>query len=155
MAKPTGTIGPNRVSVQADGRIEHTFERIEFSKKKDEVEVMITHDFIASMNQLMAPSGMTWFMSNPVQNPENDFDFTITLPDGHPAWLELMEIAPLELFGGFEKVPASYKPYDLAEIIVGMIRKKGPRTIPRPRAMLANYTCSRTSPIGGSRRARA
>lgn len=82
MAKPTGTIGPNRVTLGQDGNLEHTFDRIVFPTKKDEVEVMITNDFIASMNRLMSTQGgMTWFMSNPAQNPENDFDFTITLPN--------------------------------------------------------------------------
>lgn len=35
-----------------------------------------------------------------------------------------MEIAPLALFGGYHKVPAKYKPYELAKIISGMIMKK-------------------------------
>lgn len=125
MAKPTGMIGPNKITVASDGAVEHAFQPVPFSTKKEEVEVLIANDFIASMTQLMTAQGGTrWFMSNPVQNAENDFDFTITLPDGMLAWLELMEIAPLHLFGDHQHVPAKYKPFDFAKIIVGMIMKK-------------------------------
>ena len=125
--KPTGTLGPNKVTVQPDGIIAHSFEKIAFPKEKNAVEEVIVSNFISSMNDLMSQSRMKWFMSEPIQNSENDFDFTITLPNGSKAWLELMEIAPLELFGGYDKVPGKYKPYDLAKIITSMIMKKAVR----------------------------
>lgn len=63
-------------------------------------------------------------ISEPQPNPEQDFDFTVTGLDG-PAYLELKEIAPLDLFGPtFEKAPAMYNGYDLAQNIAGMILKK-------------------------------
>lgn len=125
--KPTGILGPNKLTVETDGTVSHSFEKIVFPKEKDVVEVLMVSDFISSMNMLMSQSRMKWFMSEPVQNSENDFDFTITLPNGNKAWLELMEIAPLELFGAYDKVPAEYKPYDLAKIITAMIMKKAVR----------------------------
>ena len=127
MAKPTGTLGINKVIVQENGTVAHSFEKIIFSKTKDEIEAMMVDSFISSMNALMLPHGIEWFMSNPVPNIENDFDFTVTLPNGNKAWLELMEIAPLHLFGGYEKVPPKYKPYELAQIILEMIMKKAVR----------------------------
>jgi hypothetical protein len=125
--KPTGTIGFNRVDVQSNGDATNSFVKLEFPNEKEAIETMMAGDFITSMNIKMAPTGMPWFMSEPKQNIQNDFDFTINLPNGSTAWLELMEIAPLELFGGFDHVPASYKPYDLAKIVVAKIMKKAVR----------------------------
>lgn len=115
------------MTAQPDGTARHSFEKIDFPKEKDAVEVLMVSDFISSMDNLMSQNGMKWFMSEPIQNSENDFDFTVTLPDGSKAWLELMEIAPLKLFGGYNKVPGKYKPYDLAKIITAMIMKKAVR----------------------------
>ncbi|SFR85652.1 hypothetical protein SAMN05216570_0040 [Dyella sp. OK004] len=122
--KPTGTIGINRVDIHLDGDAIHTFVKLDFPPEKDAIEMLIAQDFVTSMNAKVAPTGMLWFMSEPTQNTENDFDFTITLPNGNTAWLELIEIAPLELFGGFDHVPADFKPYDLAKIITAKIMKK-------------------------------
>jgi hypothetical protein len=74
--------------------------------------------------------------SKPHPNPEQDFDFTVTGPDG-PAYLELMEIAPLDMFGTtFDKAPPLYNGYDLAQNIALKILGKSSRySDPTPKAL--------------------
>lgn len=122
--KPAGTLGVNRVDMGPDGTPSHTFERFPFPSEKEAIEVMMARDFIESMHRQMASFGVPWIMSDPWQNSQDDFDFTISLPNNRTASLELMEIAPLELFGGYNGVPPDYKPYDLAQVINAMIMKK-------------------------------
>lgn len=123
MAKPTGDIGFTRAIVVEGGRVEVSFEKIAFPTSKDEVEGFIVQDFLSSMNAALAPHGETFIFGGPTKNIENDFDFNVQSKHG-PAYLELMEIAPLELFGGYSKVPPKYKPYDLAQITVKKILGK-------------------------------
>jgi hypothetical protein len=75
-------------------------------------------------------------ISDPHPNPEQDFDFTVTGPDG-PAYLELMEIAPLEISGTtFDKAPPEYNAYELAQYIAQKILEKSSRyTNPAPRSL--------------------
>jgi hypothetical protein len=80
--KPTGTMGVNRVKVEAGGTASHSFEKIEFPKEKSDIEALMVSDFLSSMNRVMSQEGTRWFMSDPKQNHENDFDYTVTLPDG-------------------------------------------------------------------------
>lgn len=143
MAKPTGDIGPTRATVVEGGNVEIAFEKIAFPKSKDEVESFIVQDFLASVGKALGPHRETFILGNPTKNAENDFDFNVESKHG-PAFLELMEIAPLELFGGgYNKVPPKYKPYDLAQIVVAKILGKAKRysgDIGRPLFLLAYIT---------------
>jgi hypothetical protein len=127
MKKPTGDIGPTQATVVEGGSVEVTFEKIVFPKSKDEIESLIVQDFLASVSKALATHGETFIFCNPTKNRENDFDFNVDSKHG-PAFLELMEIAPLELFGGgYDKVPSKFKPYDLAQIVVTKVLKKATR----------------------------
>jgi hypothetical protein len=60
----------------------------------------------------------------PEQNAENDFDFTLTTRTG-VAFLDLVEVAPLEAFGGsYENVPQILRVGDIAGSAYSLIRRK-------------------------------
>lgn len=104
--KPTGTIGPVRLSGEG-----LEFQQIDFPRTKDEVEAFIVRSFLNSSGSLPLA------IDNFSQNEQNDFDFTINTSEGRK-YLELMEIAPLEnLRGSYQSAPSKYKPYDFAEYI--------------------------------------
>ena len=124
MAKPTGIDGFFRVQMDAQGTITGGFEQIPFSSEKSEVERQVVVNFIASMNKHLAKSGDSFICWNPTQNEENDFDFTVDTHRG-PAYLELMEVAPLS--GPYEKAPASYKSFEFASVILEGIKRKSER----------------------------
>jgi len=143
MAKPTGQIGPTRATVVEGGNIEIAFEKIAFPSAKDEVESFIVQDFLASVGKALASQGEAFIFDSPTKNTANDFDFSVQSKQG-PAFLELMEIAPLELFGGgYDKVPPKYKPYDLAQVVVKKVLGKAKRysgNIGRPLFLLTYIT---------------
>ncbi|THJ22736.1 MAG: hypothetical protein CAF45_008960 [Nitrospira sp. CG24E] len=124
MAKPAGKSGFFQARVGADGEIVGYFERIPFAKEKAEIETYMVERFIVSMNKGISKTGDRFFLDNPRLNPEDDFDFTVSSPNG-PAYLELMEIAPLA--GSHEKAPSAYKPYDFGKVILSGIRDKSNR----------------------------
>lgn len=143
MAKPTGDIGPTRATVVEGGNVEITFEKIALPTSKDEVESFIVQDFLTSVGKELAPHGETFIFGSPTKNAENDFDFNVESKHG-PAFLELMEIASLELFGGgYDKVPPKYKPYDLAQVVVRKVLGKAKRysgNVGRPLFLLTYIT---------------
>lgn len=124
MAKPTGVSGYFGVQVGADGEVTGGFEQVPFSEEKTAVEERIVDRFLASTNKHLASSGDRFIFSDPKGNPEADFDFTVTSANG-PAYLELMEIAPLS--GPYSDAPASYKPYEFGKAILSGIMKKSAR----------------------------
>ena len=124
MAKPTGTSGFFRAQVGADGQVVGSFEKIPFSEEKAAVEKHMVERFIASMNKHLAKMGDRFFLADPQSNSEDDFDFTVSSPNG-PAYLELTEIAPLT--GPYEQAPAKYKPYDFGKAILSGILEKSNR----------------------------
>jgi hypothetical protein len=97
---------------------------IALPKSKVEVERTVVERFIASMNRRLAKNGEQFFLSDPRQNAENDFDFTVTSPKGD-AFLELMEIAPL--MGPYDKAPPRYNVHEFAESIFRGILEKSQR----------------------------
>ncbi|WP_026732350.1 hypothetical protein [Fischerella sp. PCC 9605] len=124
MAKPTGELGYLRASIDENCELKSSFEKIHFSKEKDAVEQHIVSCFINSANKEINQSGETFFLSNPVKKPLDDFDFEVSTPKG-TAYLELMEAAPLErIKGGYAHAPQSYKPYDFAQNIFKKILDK-------------------------------
>lgn len=121
MAKPTGTSGLFRTTVDQSGTVSGAFEKIAFPESKDDVEDLFASRFIQSMNKHLATAGEKFILADPIRNVENDFDFTVTTSGG-PAYLELLEAAPLT--GKYENAPASYKPYDYAQSVLAEIQKK-------------------------------
>ena len=124
MKKPTGKIGPFRVSIDDQGDIVGSHQKISFPETKDGIEEYIVERFIFSANEELSKSGEKFILSNPSKNEIDDFDFNVTSPKGG-AYLELMEAAPLErVNGGYEKAPSKYKPYELATNIFEKIKSK-------------------------------
>ena len=121
MAKPTGVSGFFRAETDAQGQLSGRFVQTPYSAEKSEVEAQMVVAFIASMNKLLVLSNESFFLSNPRQNKEDDFDFTVDSPTG-PAYLELIEIAPLQ--GPYASSPHNYRPYDLAQAILNGIKSK-------------------------------
>jgi hypothetical protein len=121
MAKPTGINGPLKIGVDADGMGAIEFEQVNFPSEKSDIERMVASAFVRCIGQMAGPGGETLQITDLVQNPEDDFDFTVTMPDG-PAYLELMEAAPLH--GPYKKAPAHYKPYDYASQVLAQIGEK-------------------------------
>lgn len=140
MAKPTGISGFFCAHVTADGQIVGSFEKTPFSEDKAAVENQIVDRFIASMNKPLATSGERFCLADPQRNDENNLDFTVTTPSG-PAYLELMEIAPLR--GPHEGAPAQYKPYEFGKaILLGILKKSNhyPKNIGRDIFLLLYVT---------------
>lgn len=140
MAKPTGISGFFRVQVVSDGRVSGGFEQTHFSEDKALVEERIVDRFLASMNKHLASSGDRFIYADPKRNPEADFDFTVSAPNG-PAYLELMEIAPLA--GPYAEAPPSYKPYEFGKAILSGILEKSaryPRNMRRTLLLLTYVT---------------
>lgn len=121
MAKPTGTSGSFKATVDQLGSVSGSFEKITFPESKDDVEYFFASRFIDSMNKHYSAFNETFFLSNLTRNLENDFDFTVTSLN-EPAYLELLEAAPLR--GKYESAPSSYKPYKYAQLIFNEILKK-------------------------------
>jgi hypothetical protein len=91
-------------------------------EEKEAIELWMAENFVRSY-----PSDGKPIFSNPRQNKESDFDFTVPTDCGD-AFLELMEIAPLEAFGGsFENVPPAHNAKKLADAIIKGILKKSRR----------------------------
>jgi len=140
MAKPSGIDGFFRVGMNAQGQVTGGFEQIPFPREKSEIERQMVANFIASMNTHLSKSSDAFIFWDPVQNEENDFDFTVETSHG-PAYLELMEIAPLS--GPYETASASYKPFEFANVILEGIKRKSeryPKTMDRDLFLLLYVT---------------
>lgn len=121
MKKPTGKSGPYTAKVTLAGDVIGAFEKISFPKDKDNIEEYIVSCFIYSG---VKKFGEYFPISNPHKNKLDDFDFSITTPKGE-AYLELMEVAPLELYkGGFESATNMIDRYDIAEFAHSKILSK-------------------------------
>lgn len=59
----------------------------------------------------------------PVQNPENDFDFTLPTKSGSE-YLDLAEVAPLDGVRGYANAPANYNAGEFAESAWTVVKKK-------------------------------
>lgn len=123
--KPKGVLGPISAKVVAPDVIDVSFEQIHFPKGKDDTETFVVVRFLRSADKAFrASTGHPFFIANPRKNTLDDFDFDVDTPIG-PAYLELMEVAPLEKTqGGYAGAPASYKPYEFAEYVTAKVMKK-------------------------------
>ncbi len=124
MTKPTGTVGSHKTEINKDGSVSGFYEKVPFPEYKDDIEEFVAKRFIGAMNRNLFKDGDTFILANPVRNVENDFDFTVSTPNG-PAYLELLEAAPLN--GAYENASAEYKSYDHAKFVFDAIQKKSAR----------------------------
>lgn len=117
--KPTGKIGPIIFNLE-DKTAE--FQPIDFPKGKAEVEEFIFRFFIKGIGEV--GKEFYKFVSDPTQNKENHFDFTLHTESGDE-FLDLMEVAPLEkVSGSFEDVTFEYNHGEMADWIWGKIISK-------------------------------
>jgi hypothetical protein len=130
--KPTGRSGFFRIYASGEAT------PVENSRptNKAEIEQAIVDMFLRSHTYF---TGEPFFLNNPRQNAENDYDFTVTSPKGD-ASLELIEIAPLaEVKGDYEKVSAGHRAGDLAKAVGDAIFKKSNRYQPKRELFLLVY----------------
>jgi len=121
MKKPTGKLGPYKVQIDTKGNPQGNLEPIKFPAGKDDIEEHIVEKFIISGKKKFKES---FFISQPQKNELDDFDFQVRTPKG-TAFLELMEIAPLELNeGGYDKASKSYDCYEFANYIFSKFKIK-------------------------------
>jgi len=114
--KPRGKIG-----VVTLGR-NPAYHAIHLPETKPEIEHAILRAALATARrQGNDPYAL---VRPPEQNIENDFDFTLTTRTG-TAFLDLLEVAPLEDFGGsYENVPQILRVGDIASSVYSLIRRK-------------------------------
>lgn len=138
--KPTGTTGSLKVEVGA----EPTFHQVVFPEKKADVERLIAQSFVST------PADMGLKIISLAPNDENDLDFKLETDTGL-VYLELMEIAPLELIkGGYERARKEYLIYDFVEAIRDKIVTKSERykSSKQPRIVLLVYITHWTFNLG-------
>lgn len=137
MKKPKGQIGPIKYSASADSV---KFDEIPLPDTKEEIEKYIVDLFIRTGRSQFREN---FFVDRPIQNLAGDFDFDVVTPKGK-AYLELMEIAPLELYKTtHDKAPESYKPYEIAKFAFEKIQakeKKYPKNLAREIFLLLYIT---------------
>jgi hypothetical protein len=92
--KPTGKMGSLRVQM-GPGQGKQTFFRAVFPTTKREIEAAVPATALAAPANQFAIGSHYGLVGKPVQNDENDFDFTLPTDTGQ-TYLDLMEIAPLE-----------------------------------------------------------
>lgn len=98
-----------------------SFLPITWPEKKDELERAILDGALNSAGDLPLPFGLT---PPPIQNAENHFDFTVSDSEGD-AYLDLMEVAPLELVrGSYKCARGEYHHGEMVDWLLDKIRSK-------------------------------
>jgi hypothetical protein len=129
--KPTGITG----SLRLESGKEPAFQQVEFPKSKAEVERHIAESFAAT------PADLGFKIIRISSNSENDLDFQLET-DGGRVYLELMEIAPLELTkGSYEEASNEYLIYEFVEAVRDKIVAKSKKysSTKQPRIILLVY----------------
>jgi len=113
--KPTGELGS--FAFGAPGGAE--FRQVRFPSSKAEIEDFVLHQALKGFEkQATKPP----WPAPPLRNPENHFDYTI--PVTPPEYLDLMEIAPLSLTGGYRATELHRSNGELADDIwIALTRK--------------------------------
>ena len=129
-SKPTGESGPVFMSAGPQGAAAQ-FQQLAFPTAKEEIAALVVHGFVKA-----AESILPFRVESYGLNKQDDFDFDVNTTAG-PKSLELVEVAFLEKAGGsYTNVPSSYKPYEFAQAILGVILKKSRHYGGRPPAGL-------------------
>lgn len=113
--KPIGSIGP--VSISDEDGV--TFDRVEFPGTKDEVESFVVELTIRSFQE---GHNNPWGVK-PERNPESHFDFTLPTSEAIQ-YLDLMEVAPLEGTGGYQRASLEHNHGELADWVWNKITQK-------------------------------
>lgn len=103
-----------------------------FPRTKEDIEQYILDSMLyTAQKEELNPYNL---VGAPQKKPENDFDFTIPTTSGDQE-LDLMEIAPLDVYGGtHETAPTSYVNGEFADIIREKILAKSKGYGPSPKA---------------------
>ena len=120
--KPSGFIGS--IVMKPDEKSAE-FQAIEFPTRKDELERYIVNFVMSGLRQ----TGTNFYSlsADPVQNPEDDLDFTLPTRTGKE-YLELMEVAALEHVGGsYDAGASSYNHGELADYVYSKVVGKAQR----------------------------
>jgi hypothetical protein len=120
--KPRGKMGVVQLS---QNRKDALIVEFTLPASKEEIESFVLEEMINSIKR----TGVDPYqlLSVPIQNSENDFDFTLHTATGIE-YLDLLEVAPLENFrGAYENAPSVYKVGELADAILYQISKKNQR----------------------------
>lgn len=132
--KPRGVSGP--VYVSATGE-RGSFVPIEWPDEKDELEQAILNAALSSAGDLPLPFELR---HPPRQNSENHFDFTL-VDSGRDAYLDLMEVAPLDLVrGSYNSAQARYHHGEIVDWIFDKIRSKSDKYTTEAPIHLLLYT---------------
>lgn len=102
------------------------FQALKFPTDKAECERYVVKFVVGGL----AKMGTNFYalVADPVQNPEDDFDFTFPTKAWKKEYLELMEVAALEHVGGsYDAAPASYNHGELADYVYSKLIKKAQR----------------------------
>lgn len=129
--KPTGTLGA--VTFGSEGRMP-AFNAVQFPPIKEEIETFVLN---AALRQ-MRKNGQQCYdlIAEPVQNPQNSFDFTLLTSSGEQ-YLDLMEVAPLEhIQGSYDNAPHSYNHGGFADAVWGKVDAKSKKYGSSPRAVI-------------------
>ncbi len=138
--KPTGTTG----SLRLESGKEPAFQQVAFPETKADIELFVAKSFIANLSNW----GFNVISFSP--NVENDLDFKLETDTGI-IYLELMEIAPLELTkGSYNKASNEYLIYDFVVAIRDKIVAKSQkyRSTKQPRIILLTYITHWTFNLG-------
>lgn len=119
--KPQGTSGP--ISLGGGGA---NWNIIAFPETKEERERLIAKLFVGGFGNWVAMESEPSLapFGEPIQNAENDLDFTISTSEG-PMLMELAEFAPLKaLMTTFQAAPKSMHPTVKAPLALDLIAEK-------------------------------
>jgi hypothetical protein len=143
--KPRGTLGSLVIRPESQ-----QFERLSLPDTKEEIEQFM----LDSARRAAAAKGLNLYelTSDPLRTTEYDLDFSIST-DGRAEYIELTELAPLEMVGGkYEGLPVSYHIGSMADLVVKLLMKKVARYAPAVRSrihLLAYVTDSRFRLVKG------
>src|SRR4051812_1734477 len=90
----------------------------ELPDQKDQIEMAILRQALdaASAQQIELYD----LQEEPIQNAENDFDFTLRTPAGN----EFLDLVEFVAAGGYTKAPSRYNVGDMAERLFDLVRMK-------------------------------
>lgn len=118
-SKPRGEIGP--IVIDPEGQ-STGFTPVDLPDSKEEIEQFIVN--LALKVEPMLGELLYGLVDEPRRTRESDFDFTLKTKSGNQ-YLELTEIAPLELTGGrYDGAPISYHQGKMADLVSSVIAKK-------------------------------
>lgn len=117
--KPSGEKGIVSLSMK---RGTMSYASVDWPRAKDEIErLVLTCALRADSGELRS---IFKLHGDPIQNPEQDFDFTLPQRDGHE-YLDLMEVLPGKWVGGpHSAAPAAYTHGDFADAVLAEVLKK-------------------------------